>query len=195
MAPRPGLDREQVLAAAAELADAEGTEGLTLGRLAQRLGVRTPSLYNHIDGLSDVQRELALRAKRSLGVQLARAAAGKAGDDGVFALAQAFRQFIKVHPAQYALTVRASLVDQPEDREMQQAEAEIVDVALAVVASYGLSGARAVHAVRALRSVVHGFGTLELTGGFGLPLDADESFQVLCRMLATGLRALAREGQ
>ncbi len=49
----------------------------------------------------------------------------------------------------------------------------------------------AVHAVRVLRSLVHGFSTLELAGGFGLPLDADESFRILCRMLVAGLREVA----
>ena len=194
MAHRAGLDREQVLRAAADLADAEGPDGLTLGRLAQRLGVRTPSLYNHVAGLPDVQRELALRARRSLGAHLAHAAAGKTRDEAVFALAEAFRAFVKQHPAQYALTVRASLGNRPEDRDMQTAEDDIVAVALAVLASYGLKDAAAVHAVRVLRSVVHGFSTLELAGGFGLPLDADESFRVLCRMLVAGLRELAANG-
>jgi len=184
-----------VLAAAAELADAEGADGLTLGQLAQRLGVRTPSLYNHVAGLPDVQRELALRAKRSLGTHLARAAVGKTRDEAVLALANAFRAFIKEHPAQYALTARASLIDRPADREMQAAEDEIVAVVLAVLASYGLSGPVAVHAVRGLRSVVHGFSTLELAGGFGLPLDADTSFRILCQMLVAGLRALAEDRQ
>ena len=34
----------------------------------------------------------------------------------------------------------------------------------------------AVHALRGLHSIVHGFATLEISGGFGMPLDADESF-------------------
>jgi AcrR family transcriptional regulator len=193
MAPRAGLDREQVLRAAAELADAEGADHLTLGRLAERLGVRTPSLYNHVAGLPDIQRELALRARRSLGAALARAAAGKARDEAVAALAEAFRGFIKAHPAQYALTVRATPAGQPEDREMQAADAEIVDVVLAVLAPYGLGGEEAVQAVRALRSTVHGFTTLELAGGLGLPLDIDESFRVVCGMLIAGLHALVAD--
>ena len=49
----------------------------------------------------------------------------------------------------------------------------------------------AVPAVRGLRSVVHCFTTLELSGGLGLPLDADESFRVVCQMQVAGLRALA----
>jgi AcrR family transcriptional regulator len=166
---------------------------LTLGRLAERLGVKTPSLYNHVGGLPDIQCELALRAKRALCAQLARATVGKAQDDAMFALCEAFRAFIKKYPARYALTVRPSSADGHQDPEMQAADADIVEVVLATVASYGLAGDEALHAVRSLRSVVHGFSTLELTGGFGLPLDADTSFQMLCRMLVAGLRALAED--
>ena len=188
MLHRARLDREQVLAAAAELADAEGLDGLTLGRLAQRLGVKTPSLYNHVAGLPDLQAELALRAKRSLGAQLARAAIGKAGDEAAFALADAFRAFIKQYPARYALTVRPLPGDASGNYRAQAADEEIVEIVLAVLASYGLSGQQAIHAVRGIRSIVHGFSTLELTGGFGLPLDADASFRVLCETWVTGLR-------
>jgi AcrR family transcriptional regulator len=193
MAHRAGLDREQVLAAAAELADTKGLEGLTLGRLAQRLGIKTPSLYNHVAGLPDVQAELSLGAKRSLGAQLARAAVGKASDDAVIAVANAFRAFIKEHPARYALTVRASSADDPLAAEAKAADMEVVEIVLAVLSAYGLSGEQAVHAVRGLRSVAHGFSTLELTGGFGLPLDADESFRILCQTWVAGLRDLVKE--
>jgi hypothetical protein len=48
---------------------------------------------------------------------------------------------------------------------------------LTVLRPYGLSEANAVHALRSLRSLVHGFTTLELAGAFVLPLDLDESFQ------------------
>jgi hypothetical protein len=43
------------------------------------------------------------------------------------------------------------------------------------------------HAVRGLRSLVHGFATLEVAGGFGMPLDIDESFRRLVELLISGL--------
>ena len=63
----------------------------------------------------------------------------------------------------------------------------MVDIVLAVMASFGLEGEDALHAVRALRSLVHGFSTLELAGGFGLPLDCDESFRRMMNLLIQGL--------
>ena len=173
------------------MVDVEGADALTLAALAERLGVRTPSLYNHVAGLAGLRRELALYSTRQLGACLARATIGKTTDDALLSLAVAFRGYICAHPGLYGLTVKASRPQEPADAEMIAAEDDVVQIGLAVLASYGLHGQAAVHAVRGLRSVVHGFATLEIAGGFGLPLDTDESFRLLMRMLIEGGRALA----
>ena len=85
-------------------------------------------------------------------------------------------------------SLRAAGNQAPAGIELQAAEDRVVHVGLAVVASFGLSGEDGLHAVRALRSVVHGFATLEVAGGFGLPLDCDESFRRLIAMLIAGLQ-------
>ncbi len=192
MRGKVGLDRDQVVAEAARLADELGIEGLTLGRLAQRLGVKTPSLYNHVTGLPDLHAALAQQAKACLAARLARSAVGKAGDDAVFALAGAFRAYIKDHPALYGLTVRPTGEGSAQDRAAQAVDKEIIDVVLAALSAYDLDSQEAVPAVRGLRSLVHGFSTLELTGGFGLPLDADASFRILCETWLAGLRTRPR---
>lgn len=61
--------------------------------------------------------------------------------------------------------------------------------ALAVLAAYHLPTEDALHAVRGLRAIVHGFVALEAAGGFGLPLDLDESF---CRLVDAYVRDLER---
>ncbi len=60
--------------------------------------------------------------------------------------------------------------------------------------AYHLTGTEAVHVVRMLRSVVHGFVTLEGSGGFGLSVDLDESFRRLLQVFILGLRQLSVTG-
>ncbi|MDT5111952.1 MAG: hypothetical protein QOE20_3842, partial [Mycobacterium sp.] len=43
-----GLSRERIVAAAIELADADGLGALSMARLAERLGCGTMSLYRHV---------------------------------------------------------------------------------------------------------------------------------------------------
>jgi AcrR family transcriptional regulator len=186
--PRVRLSREAVVEAAAVLADEEGLEALSLSALASRLGIRTPSLYNHVDGLAGLRRELALLGIRELGRRLGRAAIGKTTDEATFAIARAYREFVKERPGLYAATVRSSRLSYPEDPAFQAAEGEIFETVLAVLASYGLRGDEALHAARGFRSTVHGFATLEVAGGFGIPLDLDESFERLLRTFVAGLR-------
>jgi AcrR family transcriptional regulator len=184
MPPKTRLDRAVVIQAAADLADAEGMEQLTLARLAEHLGIRTPSLYNHVTSLAGLRRDLALRGVGELNARLTRAVIGKAADEAVAALAQAYRGFAKAHPALYAASVRAPDADA---QEWQRAAQEVVEVVAAVLAAYGLQGTEAIHAIRALRSALHGFVTLETAGGFGIPLDLDESFRRLVQIIIRGL--------
>jgi AcrR family transcriptional regulator len=185
MPARAGLDSAAVVRAAADLADAKGIDVPTLGELAAHLGVRTPSLYNHVNGLEGLRRDLALLGVRELNARLSRAAVGKAGDAAIAAFADAYRAFAHAHPGLYAATQRAP---GPDDNELHAAADEVVATIVAVLAAYGLEGNDAVHTVRAFRSVLHGFVSLEMGGGFGLPLDLDESFRRLLRIFITGLR-------
>lgn len=52
--PRTPLSRPRVLAAALSLADADGIGALTMRRLGEAVGVEAMSLYNHVEGKSDL---------------------------------------------------------------------------------------------------------------------------------------------
>lgn len=179
MAPRAGLDLATVVQAAAELADTEGWENISLATLAAQLGVRTPTLYHYVEGLPGLRKELALYGLHELTKQLGRAVMGKAGDDAVVALAEAYRSFSHDHPGLYAATARAA---PQEDSELQAASWEALDVALRALSAYHLSQEEAFHAIRMLRSFVHGCVALEAIGGFGMPLEVDETFRRLVSM-------------
>ena len=87
MSPRAGLDTSVVVQAAADLVNAEGLEALSISRLAEKLGVQAPSLYNHVRGLPGLRRELALMGHRILAERLAEAAVGRSGEDALLAVA------------------------------------------------------------------------------------------------------------
>lgn len=184
--PRPGLDEEAVLRAATALVDAEGLEALSLARLAEALGVRAPSLYNHVSGLEGVRRGLALRGLRELTERAARAAIGKNGEAGLIAVADAYRTFAKEHPGLYAAGLLRA--PGPEETELAAASEEMLDILRAVLAPYGLQGEKLIHALRAFRSLAHGFVSLELAGGFGIPVDLDASYHFLVRLLVASLQ-------
>jgi AcrR family transcriptional regulator len=192
MSDRPGLTIDRIVAVATEIADRDGYAGLTLGKVAGALQVRTPSLYNHIAGLEDLRRLLRLRALRGLGDDLQRSAVGRTSGEALRALAGAYRRFALRHPGLYAATVPSY---EGADDEVQQAGDDVVRTVLAALSGYHLGEEEAIHAARALRSAVHGFVSLELAGGFGLPVDLDRSFERLIDLLAAGFDVRAGTSQ
>jgi len=188
MSPRLNLTKTAVVQAAADLINVEGLEALSLNRLADKLGIRTPSLYNHVDGLPGLMRELSLLNARYLAERLSEAAIGQSGPGLVMSVMQAYRVYIKEFTGLYMSTLRVSGTQEVVDPELEKEEARSLKVGMAVMASFGLEREDAIHAVRGLRSMVHGFATLEVSGGFGMPLDLDESFTRLVELFIAGLQ-------
>jgi AcrR family transcriptional regulator len=183
--PRAGLDSEAVISAAAQLADAGGLQALTLARLADRLGVRAPSLYAHVGGgLADVRRRLAARGARELAAALGIAAAGRSRLDALRAVARAYRAYAHAHPGTYAAMQRAP---DAGDSESALAAGALIGVIVAVLDGYGLEDAEAIHAVRVVRAALHGFVSLEQEGGFAMPISVERSYERLIAMLDAGL--------
>ncbi|GAA0241343.1 TetR-like C-terminal domain-containing protein [Cryptosporangium japonicum] len=183
--PRAGLAPATVVACGADLADEVGLANLTMGLVAARLGVRTPSLYRHVGSLDALHRGISVQARREFVQVLARAAAGRSGPDAVHALADAWRRWARDHPGRYVTSVRAAVGDDEEDRRVTDEARRLLDD---VLAGFDLPGPRAVDAARAIRAALHGFVTLEVGGGFGLPRDVDRSFRSLVDTLIGGLR-------
>jgi AcrR family transcriptional regulator len=188
--PRAGLTQTRVVQEAELIADEDGLASLTLAAVAGRLGVRQPSLYKHIDGIGGLQRSIAVRAKNELAAILARAAVGRSRGDAVVSMARAYRAWALQHPGRYAAMQRAPAAGDAGD---QAASRAIVQVAFDALAGFGLRDDDAVDATRALRSALHGFVTLETSGGFGLPADIDRSFDRLVRGLARAFSGWAEE--
>ena len=191
MSHRMGLNKAKVVEAAAKLIDEQGLEQLTPGRLAEHLNVKTPSLYNHVAGLPGLRHDLALYCLRDLYDRVTRATIGKSGPDAVLALADAFRAYAKQTPGRYALTSQAPPTGDPE---VQEASRRVVEVVLAVLAPFKLGEEDAIHAIRGLRSIVQGFISLEVAGGFGIPIDTEASFHWLIHLFIDGLSRYAAAG-
>ncbi|MGE5463470.1 MAG: TetR-like C-terminal domain-containing protein, partial [Syntrophothermus sp.] len=135
-----------------------------------------------------LQRDLAILNARMLADRMSEAAIGKSGTGVFMDVAQAFRKYVKDNPGLYMSTLRASGTQEAPDPGLIREEERALNVGLAIMASLGVQGEDAVHAVRAFRSMVHGFATLEVAGGFGMPQDCDESFRRLVEALVAGLK-------
>ena len=176
MGRKRGLTLEQVVEAAAELADRDGLGALSLASLASKLGVRSPSLYNHVDGLAGLRRQLTFHASSLLADELTHSIDGLEATEALGAMAEQLRSFAHCHPGLYDTLLPAPTPD--EDPELAAALREPVNVVGSVLAGMDIDPMAVIPLIRALRASVHGFVDLELRGGFGLPEDIDDSFSI-----------------
>jgi AcrR family transcriptional regulator len=113
--PDPGTRTErvsQILAAARGLIETEGADALTMRRLADELGIKAPSLYNHLPGRDAVVTELVDETLFESGDQLHSALSAPAIDaagGAVPALLAAYRTFGREHPNLYRLVTMGTL--------------------------------------------------------------------------------------
>jgi AcrR family transcriptional regulator len=187
-APR-SLDRATVVATAADLVDEAGLDALNLAAVAARLGVTQPALYRHVDSADDLTRRLALLARQRLLDALRDAAAGRAADDALTAVASAWRTFVQRHPGLYAATDRTPLADDPEN---EAAVERIVSLITQLLRGFTLSEADARQAAWSVRSALHGFVSLEAGSGNPSSLELDRAFEQLLSLLIAGLHEWTR---
>ena len=185
--PRAGLAPASVTHAAAGLADEVGIARLSMGLLAERLGVKAPSLYKHVDGLADLEHRIAVLAMNELADALRDAMQGRSGRDALTAGTQAMRAWVKGHPGRYAAGNVAQITG-PDDPLITAANRVMASWS-AMLHGYRIDPAQQTHALRMLRSMLHGFATLETAGGFQLGTDVDDSFTWIVDFLDHGLRA------
>jgi AcrR family transcriptional regulator len=143
--PRPGLTVDQIVAAAIELADAEGLEALSMRRVAEPLGVGTMSLYTYVPGkaeLLDVMLDTVLAEQARPDEAAGGWRAGlerRAGED--WALYHRHPWILQITPSRALLGPN---------------ETELFEATLSVVEGIGLSGAEMVLVVSLVAAYTRG---------------------------------------
>ncbi|GAA1009884.1 TetR family transcriptional regulator [Acrocarpospora pleiomorpha] len=146
----------QIVAAARELLETQGPEAVSMRRIADRLGIRAPSLYKHLPDKAAVESALQAEGLAGLAEALEAAEAGRRDGPALSALAAAYRQFALEHPHLYRLTS-----DRPLARDALPPGLEARAVAPLLRAVGG-----DIDVARAVWAFAHGMVLLELDGRF-----------------------------
>ena len=158
------------------LVNQSGLDGLSMTDLARALNVRTPTLYSHVSGLGDVKRLLGLHGLAELNMEAMRATIGRSGPDSVRAMLNSYRRFAEKNPGLYAATIPTPA---RPDRDWRIAVDTLQSTVLAALQHYDLKGDEVIHTIRGMRSLVHGFVSLEAASALKHPVGRDASFNWL----------------
>jgi AcrR family transcriptional regulator len=174
-APDPLSPRaREIVAAARRLLEEEGWEALSMRRLADRLGIRAPSIYKHLPDKQALESALVSDGFEEQAAAFEQAAAA-AGDEPLAAIATAYRTFAADHPHLYRL-----MTERPLQRDRLAPGVE--DRAARTV--YDAAGGDR-DLARAAWAFAHGMTILELNGRFPPGADLDEAWR-------RGIAAFAR---
>jgi AcrR family transcriptional regulator len=164
--PEPLAPRaREIVDAALGLLEAEGAGALSMRRVADRVGIRAPSIYEHLADKRALEAAIISR-----GFELQAAAFEEAVDgasDPLAALAGAYRRFAAAHPHLYRLMTAREL-----DRSLLADGIEERAAATLVAAAAG-DGDLA----RAMWAFAHGMTILELDRRFPPGADLDAAWQ------------------
>lgn len=190
MARRKGqsLGRKDVIAAGVASIVEEGPEALNVNRVAQRLGIRTPSLYNHVEGADDLRRAVVLETMERAAKEIVLEQEDET-DPMCFicALAHGLRKFAHENANLYLFLMAAPLswdADPyaPHWSRTQERFAESVR-------RFELPPSESLHATRYVLSAIQGFIRLELRGSYAREGMADESFDWMLQQISASLHA------
>lgn len=181
---REKVTKQAILQVSTKIVNQQGFEALTLAKVAKALKIKTPSLYNHLSGLKELRYVLTLDALNQLKHAITSAAVGSSGEKALKAIGLAQIQFMRENPGLYELTI--SIPDSC-DPQIAQVSSEIISIFLRVLEPYHLSEASAIHFVRGLRALSHGFSTLERQGGFNMNIPLEKSIDLAFDTLIRGL--------
>lgn len=191
--PRSGLSKERVVEAAVALIEQFGIADFSMRALAEALNIKTSSLYNHVENMEALMIEVsayALQMQREIELNVIQ---DKTKEEGIMALANAYRQFAKEHKELYWLIMNTAATGGEQLVGISQC---IVEPFLKVLEYTTLIETEKIHWQRVLRGIVHGFISQEDMGFFShLPVNIDESFQIAIQCYIDGLKQAEKRGR
>jgi len=165
----------EILEAARSILEAEGLAGLTMAAVAERVGVRAPSLYKRVGSRDELVGIVADATVQDLTELLDKEAASDASDPAliVAGLARALRAFAKARPAAYHLIFALGPdAVRPRVETLVRATEVLIRVTERMVGPD-----HALEAARLLTAWAHGFLSMELSGAFRMGGDVDSAFE------------------
>ncbi len=185
MAQRAQINFVKILETAIDICNEEGYEQLTLSCISERLGIKTPSLYNHIQGLSDLKQKMANYGLKMLYDSIIHSVIGCIGDEAITSASKVYIEFVSKNPGLYS---SISKVPDPYEIEFDELSNQLVQVFIKLLGVYNLTDEESIYAVRGLRSLLHGFSAIQIDNGFRMNYSQEDSLDFIINTFMEGLK-------
>ncbi len=170
------LTKEKIIQATFSLADDIGLNEVTFPKIADKLGIKYPSLYNHFSNINNLKIEMTIYFLKELNLKLMQRLIGKSGEDAIREYAYVYRDFAFKNKTAYGLFVN---IPSTKDEEVLRLAKETNNIIHQILDFYIKDKTLLIHKSRALRSALHGFVSLYSFGYFHGEADLEDSFHFM----------------
>jgi AcrR family transcriptional regulator len=176
-----------IIGAARDILEAEGLEAVSMQAVAERVGVRAPSLYKHVADRTALVRAVVDAVVADLAAALAPRRPSRDPRDDLRGITRRYRAFVHANPVGYGLLfARLGPGLQPDEAVLAALGVPIVEATARLVGEE-----RALEAARTIVAWAHGFASLELAGGFRMGGDIDAAYERGIDLILAGISASA----
>jgi AcrR family transcriptional regulator len=181
---------DAILDAARAVVEEGGLDSLTMQAVADRVGVRAPSLYKHVADRQALVRAVVDAVMADLVRTLAVPRPDPDPRQDLRRMVRRYRNFVRANPAGYALLFGRPTLGIPLD------EAALADLGRPIVAATArLAGeAEALPLARTIVAWAHGFVSMELAGAFRLGGDLEVAYRTGLEVILAGISGRATPG-
>lgn len=183
-----GLTKDLILAEAVACMESTGQPVVSMHEVARRLGVKTPSLYNHIKNTKELRYEIFQYAIGQFVANQRAATANKRKDEAVRAFAEAYHTFATENKGLYRLIMS---IPSEEDERAKEVAIPLLETVVEILTDYGLTEESVAHWQRVFRAILHGFISEEDLGYFYYykSIDLKKSRDIAVQCFLDGLHA------
>ena len=183
-----GLTKDLILAEAVACMESTGQPVVSLHEVARRLGVKTPSLYNHIKNTKELRYEIFQYAIGQFVANQRAATANKRKDEAVRAFAEAYHTFATENKGLYRLIMS---IPSEEDERAKEVAIPLLETVVEILTDYGLTEESVAHWQRVFRAILHGFISEEDLGYlyYYKSIDLKKSRDIAVQCFLDGLHA------
>lgn len=182
--PRTGLSKEKIIEKAAELANEKGLSYLSVTTLADYLGIKKPSLYNHMKTIEDMHRDLMIYGWRIVSEEVVK---GIDSSDEKKNLSEYGRKFYKFATDNPGVFEAMLWYNKYSDEALISATEGLYMFFFAQTDGLGINREIANHLLRTYRAFLEGFIMLQIHNSFGNPISVEESFNISMNVLISGI--------
>lgn len=168
------LTKEKIIQVAFSLADEIGLNQVTFTKIAEKLGIKYPSLYNHFDNMDNLKIEMTVYFLNELNLKLMQRLIGKSGEDAIKEFAYVYKDFAFQNKTAYGLFMS---IPNTENPELFRLAKETTHIIRQLLEFYIKDEILIVHKSRTFRSLLHGFVSLYSFGYLHGEINLEESFQ------------------